>query len=385
VNLISDASGTGKTTALEAVASVWGELDGLRLTDEDTKVSRGLTLGSLGNLPCVFDELHKRDPDYVREFCVIFTNGRDKLRGTSEGALRAPAGDWQTILILGSNQSIVDIIRSKNSEEAQAYRVLEFIAENNFAGHEGDKLRRTLRENAGHAGDRYLRFILQPEVLVKIKTFLPEVMEMLWTRYSFDRRHRFWVRTLACCSVAGSIVKQLGLLELNIDRIITWAITGCLARAEEDGTASRSYAQLLSECLLTLYGQTLITRDEWKPGKAHHCQPLKEPQGTLVARAVRETGRVYVTKTALRTWLVKNNVNRIQFNNALVKEKVILNLHKQVTLAAGTDLAIAGQVPCYEINLHHPAMSGALTDVENLVPKEERNDRPLADIIPLKR
>jgi hypothetical protein len=368
VNLISDASGTGKTTALEAAASVWGELDGLRLTDEDTKVSRGLTLGSLGNLPCVFDELHQRDPDYVREFVVVFTNGRDKLRGTSEGALRAPAGDWQTIMILGSNQSLVDIIRARNTEEAQAFRVMEFVAEASFGGYDGDRLRRQLKANAGHAGDAYLRYLLQPAVLQRVHTLLPETLELFW-KNGFDRRHRFWVRTLACAAVAGSIVKQLGLLDFNVKRIIDWAITNCQARAEEDQENKRSYAQLLSECLYSLYAQTLITRDEWKPGRAHHCQVLKEPQGTLLARAVRDTGRVYVLKTAIRTWLVKNSINRTQFNKELEQAKIITHLQKLVTLGAGTELAIGGQVPCYEINLLHPAMSGALVEIKEMIPR----------------
>ena len=68
ISLVNDQSGTGKTTALEAVESVWGRKEALRLTDDDTRVSKSLILGVLANLPVTWDELYNRDPEKIREF-----------------------------------------------------------------------------------------------------------------------------------------------------------------------------------------------------------------------------------------------------------------------------------------------------------------------------
>src|SRR4029453_4679961 len=56
VSLVSDKSGTGKTTALEAAASVWGRLKGTQIIDDDTAVAKGLKLGVFGNIACHYDE-----------------------------------------------------------------------------------------------------------------------------------------------------------------------------------------------------------------------------------------------------------------------------------------------------------------------------------------
>lgn len=384
VNLVSDRSSTGKTTSLEAGASVWGGLNGLKLTDEDTRVSRGLLLGALGNLPCMFDELHNRDPDAIRQFCIMFTNGRDKLRATMDGRLRLPSGEWQTILILGSNLSLVDIMHSKNPEEAQAYRVLEFITDSNFDSNEGDRLRRVMRANCGHAGHAYLRYILQPAVLEAIKLQLPHVTEMLWQETKWDKRHRFWIRTLACVYIAGKIVTSRGWLNFNIDRIMSWAIKACSERIEEHGgDGPRDYAQVLNDALAEMIDQTLYTADEWRP--KHSCLELLKPRSSSLAiRAVRDTGRLYIRKSPLNRWLLKNAINKASFVSDLKKRNVLLHSNKFTTMGAGTDYAIIGQQMCYEFDLHHAALSGTLMELEKLIPAREREKRPLADVIQLR-
>jgi len=127
VSLVSDKSGTGKTTALEAAASVWGRLKGTQIIDDDTNVAKGLKLGVFGNIACTYDELYNRDPDAIRRFVLMFTNGRDKDRGTADGTLRHVRAEWQTILLLASNNSIVDILSTMGGTDAPAYRLLEFI------------------------------------------------------------------------------------------------------------------------------------------------------------------------------------------------------------------------------------------------------------------
>jgi hypothetical protein len=384
VNLVSEQSATGKTTGLEAVASVWGQMDGLRLTDEDTKVSRGLLLGTLGNLPCVFDELHKRDPDTVRQFCIMFTNGRDKLRARSDGTLRDPSGDWQTILVLGSNLSLVDILQAKVTEEAQAYRVLEFIAEQNFSNADGDKLRRALKDNAGHAGDAFLRYLLSPGMLETVKGELERAVHSLYHHpdYGFDKKHRFWVRAIACAFVAARIVNKLDILNFDVDRVIDWAIVQCKERQHTE--VPHDHAHALNEMLYDLWASTMVVDTDWR-GPKNSCQVLSEPIKGFHARRVRETGRMYISRSWARTWLSEHLVNRSSFFKELLKRHIIVNENKFVNLGAGTPRNIGGQIMCLEIDMHHPAMMDAVLASERDVSPEERAKRPLATLLQFPR
>ena len=309
----------------------------------------------------------------------MFTNGRDKLRAKPDGSLRDPVGDWQTILILGSNLSIVVILHAKSSEEAQAFRVLEFPCEQNFAGTEGDKLRRTLRENAGHAGHEFVKFLMRPGALAWLRKELDDITHLLWTspKYGFERKHRFWVRAIACAYVGGFIAKHLNLLDFDPVRVCDWAIARCKER--KDGEFKRSYASLLNEAMYDIWASTLVVDVEWKA--KNMCQILASPNPNkgFYARRVRDSGKMYISRSWLYTWLTEHAINRTAFIKDLMKERVIIRADKFVTLGAGTaTMHGGGQIMTVEVDMNHPLMAAALEVSERDVPVEVKKAKPLA-------
>lgn len=368
VSLVSDQSGSGKTTALEAVASVWGRLKGCQLTDDDTKVSKGLTLGVLGNLPCVYDELYDRDPEVIRKFVLMFTNGRDKMRGTVDGQLRHSKAEWQTLLVLASNKSIVDMLSTMDGTDAPAFRLLEFITEfPSSLEKKGDELKRTLIANSGFAGDAYLRALLNPGTLSYVKQVLPEWTDKIWQRTGLRNEHRFWVRTLASVVAAGVLVRHIGILDFSIQRILDWAIGECQAHAEDATVTGKRDAQSsLSDFFHTHINDTLVVQEAWRPHVA--TRPLVLPRRDLHVRFELNEQRAYITESVLRKWLVTKGVNRAAFMKELKARDILMNEKKRVTLGAGTDFA-SGQVTVVEINMRHPAVSGVLTSVSELIQK----------------
>lgn len=376
ISLVSDQSGSGKTTALEAVASVWGRLKGVQLTDDDTKVAKGLTLGVLGNLPCTFDELYNRDPEMIRQFVMMFTNGRDKARGTQHGTLQHSKAEWQTLLVLASNNSIVDILSSMDGTDAPAFRLLEFVTEfPKSAEKKGDELKRELAANSGFAGDAYLRLLLQPETLAYVKAALPKWTDNIWKRSGLRNEHRFWIRTIASVVAAGVLVRHAGILDFSVQRILDWAIEQVVARAQDATvTGVRDSVSTLSEFLHSHLPDTLVMARSWK---AHsNSPPLVKPNRELLIRFEREDGKAFILERALRQYLVKKGVNRTAFLQEL-KARKIMGDQRRVTLGAGTDYA-SGQVTVLEVNMHHPAMSAVVADVDKLaVEKREQRVTPI--------
>ncbi len=364
VSLVSDQSGSGKTTALEAVASVWGKLKGTQLTDDDTRVSKGLMLGVLGNLPCVYDELYNRDPEAIRQFVIMFTNGRDRLRGTQDGQLRHTKAEWQTILVLASNLSIVDVLSSMDGSDAQAYRVLEFTCSLPDGVDNGDALKRELAANSGWAGDLFLRTLLQPGVLDYVKGAIEEWTSNIWKKTGFENKHRFWVRTLASVAAAGVIVKHAGILDFSIQRIVDWAIEELRTQAAQSSDSGvRMPSEVLSEFLHAHLNDMLVVPTAFKPRSPSPI--LISPKRELLVRYEISDGVLYIANRALRKWLVKYGVNRKAFIAELLERQVFKREFKRVTLGAGTDFA-SGQIDCVEVNMKHPIMSGMAIAVEKL-------------------
>jgi hypothetical protein len=369
VSLVSDKSGTGKTTALEAAASVWGRLKGTQIIDDDTTVAKGLKLAVFGNIACTYDELYNRDPEVIRRFVLMFTNGRDKDRGTADGTLRHVRAEWQTILLLASNNSIVDILSSMDGTDAPAYRVLEFIMDTpaSMDKRRGDALKQQLDNNSGYAADSYLRSLLQPDTLSYIKKALPKWTDEIWNRTGLDKEHRFWVRTIASVIAAGTIVKHAGLLDFSVDRISGWAIEQVQNKHRSHGELSghRSPISMLVSFLDQHLLDTLVVPKAFRPGPNQTSHVLLEPRRSLLIRHELMEHRIYVEEQTLKKWLVKSGVNTEGFYKEL-KDKGILGTTRRITLGAGTPHS-TGQTTALEFIANHPAMSGHVAAVETIV------------------
>lgn len=370
VSLVSDKSGTGKTTALEAAASVWGRLKGTQIIDDDTSVAKGLKLAVFGNIACTYDELYNRDPEVIRRFVLMFTNGRDKDRGTPDGTLRHVRAEWQTILLLASNNSIVDILSSMDGTDAPAYRVLEFIMDTpaNMDKRRGDQLKKQLDANSGFAADVYLRALLQPDCLNFIKQALPKWTDEIWNKTQLDKEHRFWVRTIASVIAAGTVARHCGLLNFSVDRISGWAIEQVQDKKRLHGELAghRTPVSMLVSFLDQHMMDTLVVPKAFKPGpQTSVTNVLLEPRRQLLIRHELLEHRIYVEERTMKKWLVKNGVNTEGFMREL-KERGILGQVRRITLGAGTPHA-TGQTTALEFIVNHPSMSGHVASVETLV------------------
>jgi len=354
IHLVTRESGTGKSTALIGAASVWGRREGLGLTNDDTRVSKALTLGALGNLPVIYDEISIRDPDAIRAFVVNFTNGRDKMRATRAGEIRHTASTWQTILISAANTSLVDVLSVQNDPEASAYRIIELGLEipEGLRHYQGDKLRRMLRENSGHAGVVYLDWLVQPANLDWTKRKLEEIKDQIWQRTRLKPEHRFRVRTVASIAVAGVIVKQLGLVDFSIDRIMTWLLEQL---GEGSGVNENWCAPMLAEFLNENIGSTLVVPRPFSHGDRQ--RPIHEPKIRLAIRYEVSTRRYLIACTALREWLVKKEASYHEMIRVLEASGVVTKRKIQATLSAGTDIP-GGQVWCCEVNGKHELLAG---------------------------
>lgn len=365
VALHSRGSAKGKSTALAAVSSVWGDKKGLEITNTDTGVSKGITLGVLGNLPIVYDELQDQDPEVIRDFVRIFTNGRDKMRGTTAGTIRHTQSSWQTILVSASNASLTDTLYHSSGIDALAFRVLELPAALPITidTSKGDNLKKTLEQNAGHAGDAYLKYLLSPDTLSWARQALEAWTAELWSKTKLGTEHRFRIRCLGSVAVAAALVNRLGLLEFDPQRIMNWAtdrvvrMRGDAPVTGHDDVASSALAAYLADSI----GDTLVMPRAWQAGDKM-LLPLVSPARKLYVRFEKANGRLLLAQAPLRAWLLRKEIGYRDFMEDLVGTLVVTAPERKATLSAGTDLP-GGQLLCVEVNAHHPALAGVLTNV----------------------
>jgi Domain of unknown function (DUF927) len=358
IHLVTRESGKGKSTALIAAASVWGRKEGLGLTNEDTQVAKALTLGALGNLPVVHDELSLRDPEVIRKTVMEFSNGRGRMRGTRTGEIKHTASTWQTLMLSASNSSLVDILSLQDIEEAPAMRVLElvFSLPPELKREFGDKLVRTLRANSGYAGDAYLRWLV-PNVKW-VKDALEQIIDDLWKETQWPPACRFWIRTIACILVAGKIVQDLELVDFSIERIREWIMKN--VQYEKDETSKSNWAVNALNRFISAHSAAhcIIMPGPFIAGNfSSKTRPEQMPKGDLIMRSEISSRKLYIAIPPLRAWLAEQNLSYREWISKLQVEQIITNPRCHLTLGAGADIP-SGQEWCVAVDMTHEQMTG---------------------------
>ena len=163
-------TGTGKTVALMAAASVWGIPEPgayLRSMDATTNATMRLA-GFLRNMPVVADEMQTvkdREGDYDK-FIMRVCEGVERGRLNANSSLKA-LQEWNCIFITSGEEPIVNI----KSGAGAINRVIEVeldTAEPLFPGSLGNEFANFCREHYGTAG---------PELVRRIKTLGTDIIK----------------------------------------------------------------------------------------------------------------------------------------------------------------------------------------------------------------
>lgn len=359
----SKGSGNGKTAILQLGASVYGEPQATSIIARDTIVAKFITLGTLCNLPIFFDELRFPTPEETKDYVLQATLGRDKQRGKVDGGIRSDQLPWSTIHISASNPSLTDTLRS-DGELAQAARVFEFT----LALPEGTKtttgaaLLSIARANSGTAGRVFIQAVL--DNYAEVAKAVPERMKFYEEAMRAGPDERFNLRLLACVDVAARLVQKLGLLAIDTDKIMAWALSVQKDNAQRSALeAGTDAAATLSQMVNDFIPHTLVVEQGQAVGKpTMNMPPNKEFRGPLWGRVERQGRKLLFEISAVRKWMQQHNYSFTEIQKELLELHVLSDARTRRTLGAGTTLSL-GQVWCWAIDGAHPLLADIVDQV----------------------
>lgn len=373
IAFITPESAKGKTTALIGMTSPWGRKKGLEIKKEFSTIVHGLTLSSIGNLPLIFDEMRARDPKALRDWVKMFTEGGDKVRASRDGHLKHTMTEWQTIVATADNHSLVELLAMTESEvdEPATLRVIELPcyipkdAKDRF----GDKLKSELDAMSGYAGEAYLDWLVQPANLDWTKKKLEEAYHAVYKSTGWDERHRFWVRGIATIAVAGLIVRDLGIINFEVSRIVKWLINECQERIypKTENDRINDAINVLAEFIDSHISERLSVDGPFRPQRRNVI--THRPLGHNVSIRYEAEGRQFIiSKSSLRAWCLKEGHHFLRMLKYLTELGVITDKHARLTLTAGTDID-SPQKWCIVLDGRHPLMHPANPANLTLVPQ----------------
>lgn len=360
-------SGAGKTAALYAAMSIWGNPESLTVNDATPNALTQRMITSK-NITFGLDEQTNLDGKVASDVTYKTSAGRPKIRlMSSSNQERESEFITRLITIMTTNNSLIDIISTyKANTVAEEMRILEpRVVKPSVPGYEltlerGLEMFEPYKTNYGHAGTPYIQELLRigkPELLRRIKIELMQISD----KYSDNGEYRFLANLLAVVQVAGRVLREMDWIEFDMDRIMNvMGVKFNQIIASKRRSDSDTREDVLGDFINKNVQNILVLRD----GKA-----TVTPRGPLYIRAEVDTGVIYISTSALKQYLhevklgIKDFESRMT-NAGLLKSKV----RKQ--MASGWNEAIgATNVQAYMIT----------TDVEHLFPTLQQMDQDVQE------
>jgi hypothetical protein len=223
----STESGTGKSLALEAAASVWGHPTRYRTGKSTSPVAMQQRLGLLQNHPLITDELTSKNRDnfeWLPEFLLDMTQGKGKERmEAGSNKERLNLSTWATTALLSSNTHMVDILTGgrKHAAEGELRRLLEILMEDplSWEPHEIEIIK-SLQDNYGSAGVMMIDYMVNNEAT--LEPLVTSTVTRMYQEFNATNDERFWMAGVGASVAAGIIwsSQYAGIVDLPLKEII---------------------------------------------------------------------------------------------------------------------------------------------------------------------
>lgn len=306
ISLVNDKSGTGKTTILKLINSVWGHPTEALLHQKDTMMSKIHRIGVLNNLPATLDELTNMPAAELSDIIYSVTDGKGKNRmEASANKERTNTTRWATLAVCTGNAFISDKLAAyKAASEGEQMRLIEILiglAHNPNA----DSLMELVHRNYGMAGEVYIQYVVAN--LSSVIDLIHKTADVFAKAVDAPSKERFWVNTVAVNIAGGVIAQKLGLHDYNMKAIFRWAVEHFKGARQDVAEAVVSSQDMLGEFINANYSSYLII-DKTKVNPITGNNVVKNVSNKVVARFERDTSTLYVTKSEFRKFCVERQI-----------------------------------------------------------------------------
>lgn len=356
----SRESGIGKTTAVVIAQSVWGNpVKGIQGLNDTENAVMGI-VGEIKSLPLYWDEL-KTDQDTKKFVKMTFqiSSGKGKSRMNSKAELREP-GDWQTLVISASNESLIDHVVSQTSTTAAGLmRIFEYkVAPPNGQGRvpTSDATIRLakLNNNYGHVGLRYAQFLGANHG--KIASDMAQLAQLVEQETGANQEERFWVSVVACILLGAHYATQIGYPVFDqaaLKEFMYASLQGMRGHRNEQ-TVDLDQSINISAVMNSFFKETKKNGTWLVTNRIHVGQgkPARSGANAIAIRYPADPSRLNgvdvqvgvdnsllrISSSALGAWCKKNEVNKMNLVEALGKSVKVTTV-KAARMGAGTHFA----------------------------------------------
>jgi len=342
LHLMSNASGSGKSTILHAIASIYGNPKPQIVNAKDTLNAKLQIMGTLHNFPALFDEITYMTP--FEKSVVVFqaTQGRAKHKAKQhESGIQVNTTSWETALISTGNSSLVDDVLSlKAIPDGELNRLLEFYIEKEedadptwSRNHFGK-----LYDNYGHAIRPFSQYLVAN--LEEVKELMETVQRRIEKLADSQNSERFWVVMASVAITAGVISRKLGLHDIDHIPVMHFIVDHIKASRVSVKKYIADPAESISAYLYSHLDEMVIANGIKDKRTNLDNQAIREPRGkTMSIRYEPDTKVLYISTPAYRQYCQRLQIGFEESLRPHRKSGALVSDEGKKRLGAGTSFS----------------------------------------------
>ena len=347
--VLCGGSGAGKTGALYGAMSIWGHPENLSVFDATAYAMMNRMVVSKNN-PYGLDEQSNTDGKIISHLMYNMSNGQPRLRLNVSGQEREQAFVTKLIGIITTNTDPKDLMEmfkgDTNAEQMRYFQpdiVKPMVPGYELTDERGIEMFDNLKSHYGHAGPVFIKELLRigPE---HFSSRLRGKYLNMGAKFTTNAEYRYLSNMFAGCEEAGNICNAIGLLDWDIDRILSVA-----GKEYEKFIAGKTYEQvnkaesMLGDFINRNIKNALIMRDnKW----------VSEPNLALYITANVDDNVMWISCSAIKDYLKLQRLAPKWFETELEKQGILKEKVKK-QMAAGWKTAF-GSTNVYAYRIEMP-------------------------------
>lgn len=147
-------SRSGKTAALKAALSVWGDSEGIMVNFSATRVGLERLAGFFNDLPLEIDErqVEGNKQEFIDSLVYMLSLGSGKIRGAKAGGLQ-PFKNWRSIVLTTGEEPLT----SESSQTGVHSRTIQIMGSPFNSEKEASQMHTLVSKSYGHGGAKFIK------------------------------------------------------------------------------------------------------------------------------------------------------------------------------------------------------------------------------------
>jgi len=336
-------TGAGKTTAMYAGSSIWGDPFGLTGTTGDTLNSKMNAAELMHNLMLNTDEMTNILGKQASQYAYQLSEGKQKNRMAGGGNYERVRGKpWRLLAFSTGNTSMyAQMAMYKGDTKAEMQRLLELRTDEmprvDVDPQEAEAQLTDVQVNYGHFAPVYVQYVINNKE--RIAALYKDIKAKLDKKAGLNNVNRFWSGGCAVILTGAYIAKEVGIIDYDLKKLYQWVASMLSGVKSFVDDSTSSVQTLVTEFATENWSNILkiksVETNRSPDGVTPMVIPEQNPRNMFVARFETDTGMFYIVPKAFKTWLGEQKIDYTSTVEGMTKQMGATRV--QIRLTKGTN------------------------------------------------